>query len=169
MNEREVTAAKRRKIVQPTIQADEIRLKWGSEDEVKEARNFKLQVYDGKSWLWEHFKRFTKRDAKNGDQSYEAGCNICYEESKTKTDIKWTIFFDKSTTKLSRHLELCHKSICLDHSKESAKTLLSGGEKTMAAYLCTGANDDHLYRVLEMCVKICLPISICGNAAFISR
>ena len=39
----------------------------------------------------------------------------------------------------------------------------------MAAYLCTGANDDHLYRVLKMCVKMCLPISICENAAFISK
>ena len=168
--ERESDAvAKRRKLVQPTIDVAEIRLKWGPEEEIKEAKHFKLEVYDGKSWLWDHFKRLTKRDAKNSDQSYEAACNICYDESKTKSDIKWTVFYNKSTTKLSRHLELCQKSICVDRSKESAKTLLSSGEKTMTAFLCSGAHDDHLYRVLKMCIKMCLPISMCENGAFISE
>ena len=73
------------------------------------------------------------------------------------------------STKLSRHLELCLKSICIDRSKESAKTLLSSGEKTMTAYLCNGANDDHLYRVLNICVKMCLPISMCEHGAFTGK
>lgn len=159
-------AAKKRKLVQPTIEAAAIRLKWGTEEEVKDAINFKLEVYDGKSWLWEHFKRLSQEDAKNGEQSHEAACNICYEESKTRRDIKWTVYYDKSTTKLSRHLELCHKATCLDRSKESAKILLARGDKTMNAYLCAGADDDHLYRVLKMCVQMCLPISICEHHAF---
>ena len=161
------SVAKRRKVTQRDIAISETRVKLGDKDVPKDASLFNLKAYtDGKSWLWNHFKRFSKADAHNSDQSYEAACNICYEEAKTKSNIKWTVFYEGSTTKLNRHMEHCHKSICLDHAKESAKVLLATGDKTMNEYLCTGANDDHLFRVLKMLVKMCLPLSFCENEAF---
>ena len=158
--------AKRRKVTQPVIETNAPRLKWGPEEVIRDAGRHKLEEYDGKSWLWAHFRRFSKLDSAKSDQSYEASCNICHEEAKINSCIKWVVFYDKSTTKLNRHLELCHRSVCLDHSKESAKILLSSGDRTMTEYLCVGANDDYLYRFLKMCVKMCLPISMCEHEFF---
>ena len=166
-NQRQESApAKRRKVTQPVIETSATRLNWGPEEKIRDAGLIKLDEYDGKSWLWAHFQRFSKVDSVKSDQPYEASCKICHKEAKINRCIKWVIFYDKCTTKLNRHLELCHRSVCLDHSKESAKILLSSGNRTMTEYLCVGANDDHLYRFLKMCVKMCLPISMCEHESF---
>jgi hypothetical protein len=83
------SVAQRRKVTQPDIAISETRVKLGDKDVPKDASLFNLKTYtDGKSWLWDHFKRFSKADAHKSDQSYEAACKICYEEAKTKSNFK---------------------------------------------------------------------------------
>lgn len=88
-----------------------MRVKWGAGEEKCCALSTDVEAFKGSTWLWDHFKRFTKEDSYLQQQNYEASCNICKEEAKSDPTIPWVVFYDKSTTKLERHLAKCHPSI----------------------------------------------------------
>lgn len=96
-----------------------------------------------------------------------ASCNICKEEAKVHTDIRWVIFYDKSTTKLERHLNKCHPTVVHGHQKGIAESLVKDGKsKMMSEFLKAGAQDDKTYRFMKMCIMNFLPISLCSCKEF---
>ena len=140
-----------------------MRIKWGAGELQRCALTTTVEtmVYP-KSWIWNHFKQFPIAECYLGQQNYEASCNICREEAIVNKDIRWVVFYDKSATKLERHMNRCHQSILLERNRAVAVTVVAEGQtKTLQQFLNTGAKDEVLYKYIKLLVMQYLPVSLC--------
>jgi hypothetical protein len=105
-----------------------------------------------------------------GQQNYEASCNICQEEAIVNKDMRWVVFYDKSTTKLERHMNRSHQFILQERNRAVAVTVVAEGEtKTLQKFLNTGAKDKVFYKYIKLLVMQYLPISLCSAFEFTGK
>jgi hypothetical protein len=128
-----------------------------------------------RSWVWDHFKKITVKDASPEIKAWSdthASCDICYDFALTDDTIKWSVPYTdaRSPGHLERHLKYYHNEILVAKRKATAVNVQQG-KGIMSYYKKHGDFEDkylrwavHTYQPLNTCEgshfkKMCLSLS----------